>query len=103
VRTVDILAELGRARGTAETPVLVGFAAESGNPVVRGRQKLLRKHVDLIVANDITVDGAGFDADDNAVTIISRDGDEAIPLAPKSRIAVSILDRAEQLLRGLPK
>ena len=103
VRTVDILAELGRARGAADRPVLVGFAAESGDPVARGRQKLQRKNVDLIVANDIAVDGAGFDSDDNAVTIISRDGDEAIPLAPKSQIAVSILDRAERLLRGLPK
>ncbi len=101
VRTVDILAELGRARGAADRPVLVGFAAESGDPVARGRQKLLRKKVDLIVANDIAVDGAGFDADDNAVTIISRDGDDAVPLAPKSQIAVSILDRAERLLARL--
>ena len=103
VRTVDILAELGRARGAADRPVLVGFAAESGDPVERGRQKLLRKKVDLIVANDIAVDGAGFDADDNAVTIISRDGDEAVPLAPKSQIAVSILDRAERLLARTTK
>jgi phosphopantothenoylcysteine decarboxylase/phosphopantothenate--cysteine ligase len=98
VRTVDILAELGRARGAGDRPVLVGFAAESGDPVARGREKLLRKKVDLIVANDIAVDGAGFDADNNAVTIISRDGDEAVPLAPKPQIAVSILDRAEKLL-----
>ena len=103
VRTVDILAELGRARGAADRPVLVGFAAESGDPVARGRQKLLRKKVDLIVANDIAVDGAGFDADDNAVTIISRDGDQAVPLAPKSQIAVSILDRAERLLARATK
>jgi phosphopantothenoylcysteine decarboxylase/phosphopantothenate--cysteine ligase len=103
VRTVDILAELGRARGTTDRPVLVGFAAESGNPVERGRQKLLRKNVDLIVANDISVDGAGFDADDNAVTIIGRDGDEAVPLAPKSQIAVSILDRVERMLARAAK
>jgi phosphopantothenoylcysteine decarboxylase/phosphopantothenate--cysteine ligase len=103
VRTVDILAELGRARGAADRPVLVGFAAESGDPVARGRQKLLRKKVDLIVANDIAVDGTGFDADDNAVTIISRDGEEAVPLAPKSQIAVSILDRAERLLARTTK
>jgi phosphopantothenoylcysteine decarboxylase/phosphopantothenate--cysteine ligase len=101
VRTVDILAELGRARGAGDRPVLVGFAAESGDPVARGREKLLRKKVDLIVANDIAVDGAGFDADNNAVTIISRDGDEAVPLAPKPQIAVSILDRAERLLARL--
>ena len=103
VRTVDILAELGRTRGAGDRPVLVGFAAESGDPVTRGREKLLRKKVDLIVANDIAVDGAGFDADNNAVTIISRDGDEAVPLAPKPQIAVSILDRAERLLATATK
>ena len=59
VRTADILAELGRARGAAERPVLVGFAAESGDPVARGREKLRRKKVDLIVANDISSDTRG--------------------------------------------
>jgi phosphopantothenoylcysteine decarboxylase / phosphopantothenate---cysteine ligase len=101
VRTPDILAELGRARGIAGKPVLVGFAAESGNPVERGRAKLLRKQVDLIVANDITRDDAGFEADTNAVTIISGDGDEPIPLAPKADIAARILDRAELKLAAL--
>jgi phosphopantothenoylcysteine decarboxylase/phosphopantothenate--cysteine ligase len=101
VRTPDILAELGRARGNAGKPVLVGFAAESGDPVERGRAKLLRKQVDLIVANDITRDDAGFEADTNAVTIISRDGDEPIPLAPKADIAARILDRAELKLAAL--
>lgn len=98
VRTVDILAELGRRRGSAARPVLVGFAAESGDPVARGRRKLDDKHADLIVANDITAERGGFDADDNAVTIISRDGDMALGLAPKPQIAAGILDRAEQLL-----
>jgi phosphopantothenoylcysteine decarboxylase/phosphopantothenate--cysteine ligase len=98
VRTVDILAELGRLRGAAGRPVLIGFAAESGDPVARGREKLARKKVDLIVANDISNDTAGFESDDNTVTIISRDGADAVALAPKSQIAVSILDRAERLL-----
>ena len=98
VRTVDILADLSRVRADAERPVLVGFAAESGDPVARGREKLHRKKVDLIVANDIAAEGAGFEADDNAVTLISRDGEQAVPLAPKTQIAVRILDRAEHLL-----
>ncbi len=98
VRTVDILADLSRQRGGAERPVLVGFAAESGDPVARGREKLARKKVDLIVANDISAAGAGFDSDDNAVTIIGHDREQAVPLASKPQIAVSILDRAEQLL-----
>ena len=54
VRTPDILADLGGARGAASRPVLIGFAAETGDPVARGRDKLRRKGVDLIVANDIT-------------------------------------------------
>jgi phosphopantothenoylcysteine decarboxylase/phosphopantothenate--cysteine ligase len=103
VRTVDILAELGRRRGSGDRPVLVGFAAESGDPVARGREKLVRKNVDLIVANDIAAQGAGFDSDDNAVTLLSRDAEEPIPLAPKSQIAAAILDRAERLLARTAK
>src|SRR5207302_2092620 len=53
VRTPDILAELGRARANSR-PVLVGFAAETGDPRPRARQKLAAKHVDLIVANDVS-------------------------------------------------
>lgn len=98
VRTVDILAELGRARAGGAKPVLVGFAAESGDPVERGRQKLTRKNVDLIVANDISVDGIGFDSDLNAATIISRDGAQAFPTGAKTALAATILDRAESLL-----
>lgn len=98
VRTRDILEELGRIRGTAAQPVLVGFAAESGDPVPRGREKLRRKQVDLIVANDIARDDGGFESDANAVTIISKDGEEPIALAPKREIAARILDRAEARL-----
>ena len=100
VRTPDILTELGRSRGAAgkPVPVLVGFAAESGDPVPRGRDKLLRKQADFIVANDISRDDAGFEADANAVTIISKDGEEPVALAPKTEIAARILDRAEARL-----
>jgi phosphopantothenoylcysteine decarboxylase / phosphopantothenate---cysteine ligase len=98
VRTTDILAELGKARGGARRPVLVGFAAESGDPVPRGRDKLRRKRVDLVVANDISRGEAGFEADTNAVTLIGNDGEEAIALAPKTEIAARILDRAEAML-----
>jgi phosphopantothenoylcysteine decarboxylase/phosphopantothenate--cysteine ligase len=100
VRTPDILAELGRARGSNPRPVLVGFAAESGDPVERGRAKLLRKHVDFIVANDITRADAGFEVDTNAVTVISHDSEETIALTPKSDVASRILDRAELRLKA---
>jgi len=98
VRTKDILAELGTARRQRARPLLVGFAAESGDPIARGREKLVRKAADLIVANDISRTDAGFDSDMNAATLISRDAEETIPLGPKSDLAVRILDRAEQLL-----
>ncbi len=98
VRTPDILADLG-ARRSVSGPVLVGFAAESGDPVRRGREKLQRKNADMIVANDISRPDAGFDADTNAVTLITAEGDEAVALAPKTQIAGVILDRAEQFLQ----
>jgi phosphopantothenoylcysteine decarboxylase / phosphopantothenate---cysteine ligase len=98
VRTTDILAALGRARGAGASPVLVGFAAESGNPVERGRQKLARKGADLIVANDISAEGLGFDSENNAATIIGRDFEEVFAAGPKAALAAAILDRAEPLL-----
>jgi phosphopantothenoylcysteine decarboxylase/phosphopantothenate--cysteine ligase len=76
----------------------VGFAAESGDPVARGRQKLAGKSADLIVANDIARPGAGFDSELNAATLISREDEEPIALGPKTDLAARILDRAEQLL-----
>jgi phosphopantothenoylcysteine decarboxylase/phosphopantothenate--cysteine ligase len=100
VRTPDILAELGRMRGASLKPVLVGFAAESGDPVARGRTKLVRKHADFIVANDITRPDAGFEADTNAVTIIGHDSEETIALTSKTEIASRILDRAELSLKA---
>jgi phosphopantothenoylcysteine decarboxylase/phosphopantothenate--cysteine ligase len=99
VRTPDILLELGRARGSHARPVLVGFAAESGDPVSRGREKLARKKADLIVANDISRPDAGFDSEMNAATIISGSGTETFPLGPKTALAGAILDRAEALLQ----
>ena len=86
--------------------MLIGFAAQSGDPVARGREKLRRKHVDMIVANDITRPDAGFDSDSNAATLISADGpesDEEFPLGPKTELAARILDRAEALLDAAVK
>jgi phosphopantothenoylcysteine decarboxylase/phosphopantothenate--cysteine ligase len=106
VRTPDILAELGKHRAGAPRPVLIGFAAESGDPVARGREKLRRKHVDVIVANDITLPDAGFDSESNAATIVSAEGperDEVFPLGPKTELASRILDRAERLLDAAVK
>jgi phosphopantothenoylcysteine decarboxylase/phosphopantothenate--cysteine ligase len=98
VRTRDILAELGRQRGDAPLPVLVGFAAETGDPRARARQKLHGKQVDLIVANDISRADAGFDVDTNAAILISADGEVETPVQLKTELASAIVDRIEQLL-----
>ncbi|HEY7502304.1 MAG TPA: bifunctional phosphopantothenoylcysteine decarboxylase/phosphopantothenate--cysteine ligase CoaBC [Vicinamibacterales bacterium] len=98
VRTPDILAELGRRRSGASRPVLIGFAAESGDPVARGREKLRRKSADMIVANDISRSDAGFDVETNAATLINADGEEVFPLGQKTELASRILDRAERML-----
>ena len=99
-RTRDILADLGQlpSRRDAERPLLVGFAAETHDVVAHARQKLERKNVDLIVANDVSVPGAGFDGDTNAVTLVSADGLEEVALQSKSGVASRILDRVESML-----
>jgi phosphopantothenoylcysteine decarboxylase/phosphopantothenate--cysteine ligase len=98
VPTPDILSELSKSRGGNTRPVLVGFAAENGDPVRRGREKFARKGVDLIIANDISRQDAGFDSDTNAATLISATTTESFPLGPKTALAATILDTAERLL-----
>jgi phosphopantothenoylcysteine decarboxylase/phosphopantothenate--cysteine ligase len=98
-RTPDILADLGRLPSrTAGTPLLVGFAAETGDVVAKARAKRARKQIDLIVANDVSRADAGFDVETNAVTIVSATESEEIPLQHKSAVAAVILDRVERLM-----
>ena len=101
-RTTDILAKLGemRSRTKDRGPVLVGFAAETSDAVAKAREKLARKKADLIVANDVSRADAGFDVDTNAVTIVSADGVEDVPLQSKRAVAGRILDRVERLLQA---
>jgi len=88
--TADILAGVARDKGDR---VIIGFAAETENVAARARAKLESKHVDLIVANDVTAEGAGFDYDTNVVTLYFRDGSEkAFPQMPKMEAASRILD-----------
>jgi phosphopantothenoylcysteine decarboxylase/phosphopantothenate--cysteine ligase len=98
-RTPDILAELGARRGERARPVLVGFAAQTADPLPAARRKLEAKRVDLIVANDVTAPGSGFDVDTNQVTFVSHAGVDALPLLSKTEVAYRILDRVEALLR----
>ena len=98
-RTVDILADLGRLPSrAAKRPVLVGFAAETHDLLAQADAKRRRKGVDLIVANDVTQTGAGFEVTTNAVTFLDAAGAETTPVLPKSEIAGRILDRLEALL-----
>jgi phosphopantothenoylcysteine decarboxylase / phosphopantothenate---cysteine ligase len=95
--TPDILAELGRRRRPGQ--VLVGFAAETDQVPERARAKLTAKGVDLMVANDVSAPGVGFDHDTNAVTLFGVDGSvTAVPLGSKDSVAEAVLDRVCALL-----
>jgi phosphopantothenoylcysteine decarboxylase / phosphopantothenate---cysteine ligase len=96
--TADVLRTLGERRVNGQ--ILVGFAADHGEDgLARARRKLDRKHVDLIVYNDVSRDDIGFDAPDNEVILITAGGEERVAKAAKDRIAAAIVDRAEELLR----
>jgi len=100
-KTPDILGDLGYRRlASSKGPLLIGFAAETENVVTKAIEKRERKHADLIVANDVSRSDAGFDVENNAVTIVSAEGAETLPLQTKARVASEILDRAEKLLAG---
>jgi len=97
--TTDILADVSREKGQC---ILVGFAAETGDVAEHARAKLEAKRADMIVANDVTAEGAGFDADTNIITIFSRDGgEEPLPRMSKFEAAQHILDRALALRHTL--
>ncbi|HKT35919.1 MAG TPA: bifunctional phosphopantothenoylcysteine decarboxylase/phosphopantothenate--cysteine ligase CoaBC [Nitrospira sp.] len=96
--TTDILATLSARR---TTQVLVGFAAETHNLVAHAKSKLVSKGLDIIVANDVTRAGAGFGSEQNAVTVIERDGRITdFPLMPKRQLADDVLNAARRWLNS---
>lgn len=98
VPTADILAGLGRAKGSR---VLVGFAAETEDLLENARRKLEGKNLDLVVANDVTAPGVGFGSDTNTVTLLRRDvPPEALPTASKREVAERIFDAVRELRSG---
>ena len=98
-RTPDILAGLGAVKPPGQ--VLVGFAAETHDLVANATAKLHRKRVDLIVANDVSAPGVGFEHDTNAVTIFGADGSRTeVALSDKRAIARSVLDAALRVRTG---
>lgn len=94
--TLDILADLGQRKGNR---ILVGFAAETEDLIDNATSKLAAKNLDLVVANDITQDGAGFESETNVVTLIPRDGEPiALPRMSKRLVADYILDYVGRML-----
>ncbi|MFZ5352635.1 MAG: bifunctional phosphopantothenoylcysteine decarboxylase/phosphopantothenate--cysteine ligase CoaBC [Bacillota bacterium] len=93
----DIAAELGRIKGSR---ILVGFAAETNDLIENAKAKIEKKNFDFIVANDVTIEGAGFGTDTNLVKLIDREGNiDELPMMKKSEIADIILDRISELIR----
>lgn len=90
-RTDDILSWLGNHR--REGQILCGFSMETQNMLANSRAKLEKKHVDMIVANNLKTAGAGFGTDTNVVTIITRDGEEELAKMSKDQVAHVLLDR----------
>ncbi len=96
-RTDDILARLGERKGAR---VLVGFAAETEDVVAYARGKLLEKNLDMIVANDVSKPGVGFDSRLNQVVIVTEEDEEALPLMDKRDVAVAVLERLAKMMKG---
>jgi phosphopantothenoylcysteine decarboxylase/phosphopantothenate--cysteine ligase len=93
--TTDILASMAKNKGDR---LIVGFAAETQGVAENARKKLVAKNADMIVANDVTAEGAGFDHDTNIVTLFARDGrDLPLPRMSKSEVAQRILDEVLRL------
>ena len=96
-RTKDILAHLGAHN--PEHQFLCGFSMETEHMLENSRAKLERKHLDMIVANNLKVAGAGFGTDTNVVTLIEPDGEQALPLLSKEEVGDAILNRMAAFFR----
>jgi len=94
-KTTDIAKEIGKVKGRRK---LIIFSAETENLIENAESKLQKKNADMVVANDVTKEGAGFNTDTNIVTIITKAGiKESFNIMPKSEVATVILDRALKL------
>ena len=98
VENPDIAAAVGAAKKPGQT--LVGFAAETENLLDNARRKLDKKNLDMIVANDVSKPGAGFNVDTNIATLITRDGLADCPLQSKAELAETILDKVMELRKA---
>ncbi|MCD8396487.1 MAG: bifunctional phosphopantothenoylcysteine decarboxylase/phosphopantothenate--cysteine ligase CoaBC [Lachnospiraceae bacterium] len=94
-RTQDILADIGSRKPTGQ--ILCGFAMETEDMVEHAREKLQRKHLDLIAANNVKVKGAGFGTDTNVITLLSETGETELELMSKEEAASRIVDAILEL------
>ncbi|AXI31117.1 bifunctional phosphopantothenoylcysteine decarboxylase/phosphopantothenate--cysteine ligase CoaBC [Priestia megaterium] len=100
-RTTDILRTLGERK---EHQLLVGFAAETEQVDEYAQKKLASKNLDMIVANNVTTEGAGFGTDTNIVTLYKRSGDsKELPILSKHDVATEVLKEVKEMLEGLRK
>jgi phosphopantothenoylcysteine decarboxylase/phosphopantothenate--cysteine ligase len=101
-RTEDILAAVAERRNRSGRPqAVVGFAAETQDVIANAREKLTRKGLSLIVANDVSAADSGFEVETNRVTLLDASGGiETLPLMPKAAVAEGIIDRLIVLLKG---
>lgn len=97
-RNEDILEEVGRKKGDR---ILVGFAAETENIVANAQDKIKRKYLDFIVANDVLAEGSGFGVDTNVATLVFPDSHENLPSMSKLDLANRILDEVQKLRREI--
>ncbi len=96
-RTKDILFEIGKRKKSNQ--ILVGFAAETHDLIAHASAKIQKKNLDLIVANNVKMAGAGFGTDTNIVTLIHKDGElEQLPMMTKQEVAKSVFDRISELI-----
>ena len=94
-RTTDILAWLGANRRDGQ--VICGFSMETRDMLENSRAKLVKKNVDMICANNLKQEGAGFGVDTNVITMITKEDIQELPLQSKQSVAHAILDKAKCL------
>lgn len=92
VENPDIAKAVGERKRAGQ--VLIGFAAETEGVLAHAREKLVKKQLDMIVANDVTLEGAGFGVDTNIVTLITKNGETPLPKLPKREVAHRVWDAA---------
>lgn len=95
LRTDDILAYLGEHKASGQ--ILCGFSMETENLVENSRKKLIKKNLDIVAANSLRQEGAGFGVDTNVLTLITREGEEELPMLTKDEAAHRLLDRIAEL------